>query len=200
MSVRSDFSEEMIKDTSPLLDNRAAEDVQSESLQKEEDDGVIVSDGFVSLRSGFRLDRRTGQVEVNGEIKGLIIPEEADPPRVVKVKLFSDAQAVTAASPTFVDCIPETLNGLSLISAHAWVSTVSSSGTPTVTLTNATTGAILLATPITIDAGEYTSYDALVQPVVNPVAASVSTGDIIRVNVTVAGTGTKGLGVILTYA
>jgi hypothetical protein len=55
-----------------------------------------------------------------------------------------------------------------------------------------------LSTPITIDQSEQTSYTAAVSSVVDSAHRVVSTGDLIAVDVTAAGTGAKGLGVILT--
>ncbi|MFA5376083.1 MAG: hypothetical protein WC455_10090 [Dehalococcoidia bacterium] len=66
MSIANDFTDLMIKKTSLLLDERKLKDIESPQLQKEEDDGVIVSDNYVKGRQGFMLDRRTGDVDLDG--------------------------------------------------------------------------------------------------------------------------------------
>jgi hypothetical protein len=64
MSERIEYNDEMIKKTSLLLEERDQASVEPERLSKEEDDGVIVSDDYVKGEKGFRLDRRTGEVEI----------------------------------------------------------------------------------------------------------------------------------------
>jgi hypothetical protein len=91
------------------------------------------------------------------------------------------------------------MNGMNLIEAAAFVSTVSSSGSPSVAIYNLTQTADMLTTNITIDANEYTSYTATTPPVIDPNNDDVATGDILRIDVDAAGTGTKGLGVLLTF-
>jgi hypothetical protein len=57
----------------------------------------------------------------------------------------------------------------------------------------------MLTTKITIDASEFTSYTAATAPVIDSANKDVATGDLIAIDVDVAGTGAKGLGVILTF-
>lgn len=103
--------------------------------------------------------------------------------------------------------IPSYLNGMNLVSCSAAVITTSSSGTPTVMLargrqssaTSAHTFADMLSTAITIDANEYDSKDATTAAVINGSNDDVATGDLIRVDVDVAGTGTKGLIVTMSF-
>lgn len=96
--------------------------------------------------------------------------------------------------------VPPELNGMNLTRAEAALVTVaSSSGTPTIQINNVTDAVDMLSTRITIDATEKTSYTAAVPSVVNTAADDVATGDILRVDVDVAGTGSKGLVVILTF-
>lgn len=116
------------------------------------------------------------------------------------IKVFSDASVVTTGDGKFIWAIPEDLHGASLISAHAYVTTVSSSGTPTVQLRNVTQAADMLTTRITIDASEYTSYTAATAPVIDAANDDVAKGDRIAIDVDVAGTGAKGLGVIVRFA
>jgi hypothetical protein len=116
--------------------------------------------------------------------------------RTIEVKVFDDATAVTTGDGKIIFCIPETLDGFDIVAANAFVTTVSSSGAPTVQIRNITQAADMLSTRITIDASEYTSYTAATPAVINN--GDVDTGDLIAVDVDVAGTGAKGLGVILT--
>lgn len=95
--------------------------------------------------------------------------------------------------------IPQHLDGKDLKSAHAIVYTTSSSGLPTIQIHNVTDAVDILSTRITIDVGELNSYTALTQPAINTSNDTVARGDVIRIDVDVAGTGTKGLDVILTF-
>ena len=120
--------------------------------------------------------------------------------RLIQVKIFDDSTAVTTGDGKLVLCIPLELNGMNLVQAEAYCSTVSSSGTPTVQIRNVTDSADMLSTRITIDATEYTSYTATARSVVDGTHDDVATGDLIAIDVDVSGTGTKGLGVILSFA
>tara|TARA_Y100000593_G_scaffold25220_1_gene50390 strand:- start:595 stop:1932 length:1338 start_codon:yes stop_codon:yes gene_type:complete len=104
--------------------------------------------------------------------------------------------------------IPTDLNGMDLVQVGAQVgSTQASYGTPTVQLTRlraATAGgarsaADMLSTEITIDANEWDSIDASTSAVIDTSNDDVETGDLIRVDVDSAGTGTKGLFVSLGF-
>jgi len=95
--------------------------------------------------------------------------------------------------------IPPKLNGWNLVDADASVTTVSSSGTPTIQIHNVTDAVDMLSTRITIDANEKTSYTAIATPVISVSNDDVATGDILRIDIDVAGTGTKGLMVLLTF-
>ena len=81
-----------------------------------------------------------------------------------------------------------------LTSVRASVSTVSSSGTPTVDINETGTGTIL-STKLTIDANEYTSTTAATAAVISD--ASLADDAEITIDVDVAGTGAKGLKVYL---
>lgn len=96
--------------------------------------------------------------------------------------------------------VPASLNGRNLVRAEAMVSTVSSSGTPTVQISNVTDAVDMLSTKITIDVSEKTSYTAATPSVVDTAHDDVATGDQLSIDVDVAGTGTKGLTVVLTFS
>lgn len=117
---------------------------------------------------------------------------------VLEIKVFSDTKTVAAGDGKFIFAISEDMDGYGLGEAQAFVSTVSSSGKPTVQIRNITQTEDLLGTVITIDANEYTSYAAATPSIAIP-GLSVATGDLIAVDVDVAGTGAKGLGVILVF-
>jgi len=121
--------------------------------------------------------------------------------RVIIIKLVDDATALStgdnAANAKFP--IPQEMNGWNLVAAHAFVTTVSSSGTPTYMIHNLTDTNDMLSTAITIDANELTSYTAATAPAVNGATDDVVTGDMIRIDKDVAGTGEKGDGIILTF-
>jgi hypothetical protein len=119
--------------------------------------------------------------------------------RLMEIKVMDDVTVVTTGDGKIIFCIPSCLNGFNLVAAHAFVTTVSSSGLPTVSLLNVTDSVDMLSTNITIDANEYTSYTAATSPVIDTAHDDVATGDLIEINVDVAGTGAKGLGVILSF-
>jgi hypothetical protein len=119
--------------------------------------------------------------------------------KVIELKVIDDATTLTTGDGKVIFCIPAALGGCDLTAAHAFVTTNSSSGTPTVQIRNVTQAADMLSTRITIDANEATSYTAAAAPVIDTTNDDVATGDLIAVDVDVAGTGAKGLGVILTF-
>lgn len=103
--------------------------------------------------------------------------------------------------------IPPELNGMNLVGCGASVLVTSSSGTPTIQIargrqanaTSAHSFVDMLSTRITIDVSEYDSKDATTQPVIDGANDDVLTGDLIRIDVDVAGTGTTGLFVTLSF-
>lgn len=122
--------------------------------------------------------------------------------RVLQIKVVDDTTGLTTGDGKAIVCVSDDLNGLVLVDADAYVTTNSSSGTPTVAIRRIRSGTAvdMLSTNITIDANEPTSYTAAVQPVLNTANDDVLTGDLIAVDVDVAGTGAKGLGVVLAFA
>lgn len=117
----------------------------------------------------------------------------------LQIKVFDDNTVITTGDGKFIFLISDDLGGLDLIDADAYVTTVSSSGTPTVQIRNVTQAADMLTTRITIDASEFTSYTAATPPVIDLANDDVATGDRIAIDVDVAGTGAKGLGVTLEF-
>jgi len=120
--------------------------------------------------------------------------------RTIEIKIISDTTNLITGD-LLIFCIPSDFDGMNLIDADAYVTTVSSSGLPTVQIKNVTQGSVnMLTTPITIDVGETTSYTAATPPVIDIANDDVATGDLIAVNISEIGTGTRGLGVILRFA
>lgn len=119
--------------------------------------------------------------------------------RVIQVKVIDDATTLTTGDGKVIFLVPQELNGYNLVGAAAFVTTVSSSGTPTIQIRNVTDAVDMLSTRITVDANEYTSYTAAAAAVVDATYDDVATGDRLAVDVDVAGTGAKGLGIVLTF-
>lgn len=98
--------------------------------------------------------------------------------------------------------IPPAFNGMNIVVVGATlIGAASSSGTPTIqiargrqsTPTSAFTYTDVLSTRITIDASEYNSKDATTPPVIDTANDDLATGDLLRVDIDVAGTGAQGL-------
>lgn len=111
-------------------------------------------------------------------------------------KLIADADTTTAGDGKLIWVVPDDLNQLKLVKVVFYVTTPSSSGTPTLQMANLSTAADMLTTKVTVDVGEYHSYSAAVPPVIDTTNDVVSTGDRISFDIDVAGTGAKGHGVM----
>jgi hypothetical protein len=98
--------------------------------------------------------------------------------------------------------VPSTLSGLDLTDVAASVSTVSSSGIPTIQLRRKRSGADvdMLSTKLTIDASELDSSAAAAAAVINASNDDILEADYIFIDVDVAGTGAKGLIVEMQFA
>jgi hypothetical protein len=120
-------------------------------------------------------------------------------PATVIFKVIANDTALTVADGLNTLTIPEELNGYNLTDAQAHVYTVSSSGTPTFQVHNLTDTADMLSTRITIDANEKDSSTAAAASVVDTDNDDVATGDEIRFDCDVAGTGTAGYEVRLKF-
>jgi hypothetical protein len=116
-----------------------------------------------------------------------------------EIKVTSDQQPLIAGDGRFIFVAPPDIDGVYLSGAEAFVTTVSSSALPTIQIRNVTTTLDMLSTRITINVGAFTSYTATTPSVINVANAVVQVGDLIAIDVDVTGTGTKGLGVILTF-
>ena len=112
--------------------------------------------------------------------------------KVVVVQVVAHGTDLATGDGQGYFVVPEELNGMNLVSIGCHVFTVSSSGTPTFQVHNLTDTADMLSTLVTIDANEKDSKDAATPPVINAAADDVATGDELRFDCDVAGTGTKG--------
>jgi len=119
--------------------------------------------------------------------------------QTVVLKVIANGTTLSTGDGKMYFTVPSELNGLDLIDADASVYTASTSGTPTVQIHNVTDAVDMLSTSITIDANEYSSYTAATAPVIDTAHDDVATGDRLRIDVDAAGTGTKGLDVILVF-
>lgn len=117
--------------------------------------------------------------------------------RIIQLKVIDDSTTLTTGDGKLIWCVPASLDGALLQDAQAFVTTVSSSGAPSINIRNITQSYDILSTNITIDASEFTSYTAVTPRVINATRNTLKKGDLIAIDVDTAGTGTKGLGVVL---
>jgi hypothetical protein len=105
--------------------------------------------------------------------------------------------------------IPALLNGMTLTAIAMSNVVTSSSGIPTFqvyrlrqggTPTVAHAAVAMLSTAVSVDAGEYRSSTAATAAVIDTSNNTVATGDLIRFDCTVAGTGCQGVVITLTFS
>jgi hypothetical protein len=139
---------------------------------------------------------------------GLAVTDEGDgiirvgstPLGAFEIKVVDDATVVATGDGQAIMMIPADLTGLNLTTVAAFVTTVSSSGTVSVQIRNVTDAVDMLTTKVTIDQSEFTSYTAGTAAVINTTYDDVVTGDRIAIDVDSAGTGAKGLGIVLGFS
>jgi len=117
--------------------------------------------------------------------------------RLYAIKVIDDTTTLTTGDGKIIFPIPLELDNTLVIAVTAFVSTVSSSGAITVQIRNVTDSVDLLSTVLTIDASEFDSYTAT-SAVITFANAQLSKSDRIAIDVDGAGTGAKGLSVILS--
>jgi hypothetical protein len=140
--------------------------------------------------NGYRLEADSAQTT------GL---KWAPPSKEWALKIVDDATALTTGEDKLHIFLPSSVNGYNLTAVFAGVSTVSSSGAPSIGIRNVTDSVEMLSTNLTIDASEKTSATAATAAVIDAAHDDVATGDEISVDIDTAGTGAKGLQVILTF-
>ncbi|MGH2362623.1 MAG: hypothetical protein ACRDGM_19020 [bacterium] len=120
--------------------------------------------------------------------------------RTYHIKVISDTRTFTTGDGKFIWSVPRDVGGLKLIEVAISVTTISSSGIVQVQIRNITRTADMLSTRVQVDANQFHSKDAATQPVVDTANNDVAHGDRIAIDVDAAGTGAKGLEVVLTFA
>lgn len=136
---------------------------------------------------------------VSGVLGFGTVPNAAlqDHKELVYLKVLWHDEAISIGNGQLFFCVPAYLAG-QIVDFDISIITASSSGLVTVQMANcgnnpAATGTDILSTRATIDVGEYDSMHAASQPAItNP---NIVSGDFLRIDVDVAGTGAKGLDV-----
>lgn len=115
------------------------------------------------------------------------------------IKAIAEDVALETGDGLIYITIPPVFNGKNLLVPQAAIYTVSSSGVVSIQIHNVTDSVDMLSTALTIDAGEYNSYTAATSAVVDSNYDDVATGDRLRIDIDGAGTGVKGLDIILSF-
>lgn len=120
---------------------------------------------------------------------------------VYEIKVFEDVNDVLVGDGRFWWPIPEDLGEAEIIQVEAGVSTASSGGTVQVQIAHQPggTGGLsdILSTKISIEAGFKNSMDAAAQPAISGGVWAVNRGDWLRIDIDSAGSGAKGLAVMV---
>lgn len=116
----------------------------------------------------------------------------------LKIKATPDIDALTTSCNVSITIDP-ILSGKNLIGVMGAVYTAATSGTPTFTITNTTDSTNMLSSNITIDANEKNSSTAVNPAVINTLYDDIITGDIVTIQCTTTGTGTKGMEITLWF-
>lgn len=117
----------------------------------------------------------------------------------VVIKVIPDGVTLTTGDGKAHFTIPIELNGMDLVSVGAHVYTVSSSGIPTFQIHNLTDTVDMLSTEITVDVSEKDSSSAAVAAVIDAANDDVATGDELRFDCDIAGTGSEGMEIRLGF-
>ena len=154
--------------------------------------GIVELAESSETSTGTATDRAITPDSLAGSVYGV---------EVVEIMASDMSTTITTGDAKAGFMIPTKLNGWNLIRAHAGLlAAQSSSGVPTVQVRRVRSGTPvdMLSTPITINANEWTSHTAA-SAVVDGSNDDVATGDLIYIDVDVAGTGAKGLIVVLEF-
>lgn len=119
------------------------------------------------------------------------------------IKVYTDKTANKVGDGAFRFPIEEDLAELDIIAVRGFNGVVGT-GPTVIQISNQTRGIDILSTPITIDAGEISSKTAGTPPVIRTDGATpanhVHEDDVIWIDVDTVGSGSKGLGVYITFA
>lgn len=138
-------------------------------------------------------------VALDASFAALTVAGDVDMKRTVEIVLLDGDTALATGDDfaAFYWTVPEELDGYNITEVDFAVGTVSSSGLPSFDIYNVTGTGDVLTVNCTIDANETSSYTATTGPTINGSEDDLTTGDQIRFDCDVAGTGTKGCTVIL---
>jgi hypothetical protein len=142
---------------------------------------------------------------ISNKVGTILCPYVSGPLATIKYeellyfKVFWNDEDVSSGNGKLFFYVPSYLEG-AITDVDMCVITPSTSGLPTVQIANCgsnpgATGTDILSTRITIDVGEYSSYNAATQPVI--AYPDINPGDFLRIDVDISGTGTKGLDVFI---
>jgi hypothetical protein len=129
--------------------------------------------------------------------------------RPVSVYVIPNGTSATTGVGKAYFEIPALLNGMTLTAVAMSNVVTSSSGIPTfqvyrlrqgATPTVAHAAVAMLSTAVSVDAGEYRSSTAATAAVIDTANNTIATGDLIRFDCTVAGTGCQGVVITLTFS
>jgi len=173
--------------------------------------GVAATDYGATPYAGFPNNASSAEVDLGISDTLTVTPQallhSVTGSRVCSIQVLSGTSALSVVNGKAYIRIPSALNGMNLVMCGIQVVVKSTSGLPTVILTrgrqeNPTsdfTYVSMLSTALTIDANEYDSSTATTAYVIDATKDDVLTGDIIRIDITGAGTGTLGLNLTMTF-
>lgn len=145
----------------------------------------------------LQAEDSSGDVKTRIEADGILHTK-----RTVMIPLTApggDALTVGDEIEGFEWVVPDILDGYDLTGVAATLTDASTSGIPTFQIHNVTGAADMLSTALTIDANEKTSRTAATAAVIDTANDDVSVGDIVRFDCDVAGTGAKGLTIVMEF-
>jgi hypothetical protein len=152
--------------------------------------------GHVELATTAETDTGTdtGRAVTPDSLSGSIYGK-----KYIHIKVIADDTVVTTGDGKVIFMLPSDFAGMDIVDAEAYVSTVSSSGLPTVQLRNVTQTADVFSTKLSIDVSEFTSTTATTAVVIDTAQDDYTAADLYAIDVDIAGTSTQGLGVILVF-
>ena len=111
----------------------------------------------------------------------------------VIIEVFAAGTSLATGDGKAYFPVPKDMDGMNLVDCYAGLKTPSSSGLPSIQIHNLTGTVDMLSTNITIDANELHSKDATTAKVIDTAHDDIAHGDLLRIDVDVAGTGADGL-------
>jgi hypothetical protein len=155
--------------------------------------GTIIGTGTITVTAAAASDINTGTDTTKALTADALAGSNLGTQTISLLVSDPNGSAITTGDGKAYWRVPSTLNGMDLVGVAAHVTTVSSSGIPTVQIANVTDSVDMLSTKLTIDASEKDSSTAAAAAVIDATHDDVATGDELRIDIDVAGTGAKGL-------